>query len=147
MLSEQIKSLVERIDISKRKIGRSAYSSADNYCEKSFFEWTEKLFPGVKSDLSGYIAFSKIANGLNYNGLFVYSIIPGDKYNIYNSNEEWWDVGNQRKYLFFADDSISWYCLDVSSGIFNVLDKPGGEEMEQYCSFDELLSCALEASL
>ena len=143
MSSNEVYAIVERIDISKRRIGRSAYSSASENDEKEFLEWLSKISPDLKDSLSGYIAFSKIANGLNYNGLFIYSITPGAKYNIYSSNEEWWDVEEQKKYLFFADDSISWYCQEISSGAFYVMNKPGGEKMEQYKSFNELfMQCA-----
>jgi len=147
MSCNEVYAIVERIDTSKRRIGRSAYSSASENNEKDFLKWLNKISPDLENSLSGYIAFSKIANGLNYNGLFIYSITPGDKHSIYSTNEEWWDVEEQKKYLFFADDSISWYCQEISSGAFYVLDRPSGEKMEQHQTFDELLCSALNAAL
>ena len=144
MSSQQIRTLLEQI---VREIGDSVYISAEDKDIESFFEWTRKVLPELRSNLSGYIEFSKIADGLSFNGLYIYSIVPRSENNIYDSNEEWWDNERQKRYLFFADDSISWYCLEISSGVFYVLDKPSGERMEHFQSFDELICRALEAVL
>jgi hypothetical protein len=146
MLDIQINEIIEQIDVLKRSFGRNVYSSAKEEDEEKFLDWIKDIFRGGM-DLSSYVSFSRLANGLNHNGLFFYSITPQAKNNIYDSNEEWWEVEDHRKYLFFADDSISWYCMEILSGEYYVLDKPSGEKMKSFSSFNELLYCALEAAL
>jgi hypothetical protein len=139
--------LLKQIDEEEQAFGDSIYQSCSDE-EVSFFSaWVSQHFSIEENKLRDYIDFSRVANALNYNGLFVYGISKENEYSIFAMNEVWWDVETQKRYLFYADDSISWYCLDVSSGVFYVLDKPSGEKMEQYQTFDELLCCALEAAL
>ena len=103
-----------------------------------------KLFPNLTLNISEIISFSRAANGLNFNGLFVYSLTPDIENNIYESNSEWWNNEHQRKYLFLADDSISWYCVDTKEAAFLVLDKPSGERINKCKTFDELILIALD---
>jgi len=112
-----------------------------------FVDWIEKQRPGLELDLSDFLSFSKIVNGLNVNGLFVYSLSPSAENNIYDSNLDWWSSEQRSVYLFFADDDISWYCVDIKDGAFCILDKPSGDKTNEYGSFDELISIALGTAI
>ncbi|MFP7476947.1 YrhA family protein [Terribacillus saccharophilus] len=100
-----------------------------------------------------YITFLKQVNGLDFNGLVIYGV---DDYLLTNTdeldgfistNEIWRENKEQKQYIFFADSSIAWYCLDLESNAYVELDKPSGTVMEMYDSFDSLLYTAIQSVL
>jgi hypothetical protein len=50
-------------------------------------------------------------------------------------------------YLFFGDSNISWYCLDIDNNVFLELDKPSGDIVEEYNSFQEMINEAIKSVL
>jgi len=143
----KLKEIIEKIDSSQRVFDETVYSSVSEKDKAYFADWVNKICPDEKIDFSIFVSFCEIANGLNNNGLFVYSIIPQSENNIYDSNEDWWDVPENKKYIFLGDDDISWYCMEIASGDCYVLDKPSGENIDKYESIEELLLFALTTSL
>jgi len=143
----RLKEVIEKIDLSQRVFDDTVYASINENDKAFFINWVNRICPNNKMDFSTFILFCEIANGLNNNGLFIYSIIQQSENNIYISNEDWWDVPENRNYIYFGDDDISWYCLEVSKGDYYVLDKPSGEKMHKYDSLEELLLFALTTSL
>ncbi|PAF34016.1 SMI1 / KNR4 family protein [Terribacillus saccharophilus] len=101
-----------------------------------------------------YITFLKQVNGLDFNGLVIYGV---DDYLLTNASDEldgfistneiWRENKEQKQYIFFADSSIAWYCLDLESNTYVELDKPSGTVMETYDSFDSLLYTAIQSIL
>lgn len=85
------------------------------------------------------------ANGFEFNGLIIYSLDDKQKSNIYDLNNEWHDNADLKRFLFFGDSDISWYCYDIKDKIFCELDKPSGTLMGTYKNFSDLISTALEA--
>ena len=146
-MNNKIMSLLEQINDAKKIIKKTIYRSCDANDGDSFSVWCSERFKVSIPALYDFVALSKKANGLNYNGLFVYSLNQSEEHNIYDSNEEWWDNDSQKKYLFFADDDTSWYCFDTTDTSFWVLDKPSGEKMIQCGSLIELMILALETAL
>ena len=98
-------------------------------------------------DASEYVELLRIANGFNFDGLFVYSIMENDANGIYQSNEVWHEVEENQKYLFFADADISWYCFDLEKHVYCELDKPSGTLLGQYANFSEMIKSALDVIL
>lgn len=139
--------ILERIDLSQRIFDETVYSSITKNDETYFINWVNGICANKKIDFSTLISFCEVANGLNNNGLFIYSITEQSENNIYDANEDWWDVPENRKYIFIGDDDISWYCFEISKGDYYVLDKPSGEKMNKYESLKEMLLFALINSL
>jgi hypothetical protein len=94
-------------------------------------------------------------NGVGYDGLTIYAVDvslletkPDNPANGFiETNEIWYEVEDQKKYLFFGDDDISWYALNLAEGAYHVLDKPSGTVMETFDDFDSMLESALRAKL
>ncbi|PAD23107.1 YrhA family protein [Terribacillus saccharophilus] len=99
-----------------------------------------------------YITFLKQVNGLDFNGLVIYGV---DDYLLTNASDEldgfistneiWRENKEQKQYIFFADSSIAWYCLDLISNTYVELDKPSGTVMETYDEFDSLLYISIQS--
>lgn len=105
-----------------------------------FNRWaTDKHIPTEE-----YVQFAKLANGLDFNGLVVYSINEMDDNNIYNANEVWHENKNLTNYIFFADSDIAWLCYDCNQSSFCELDKPSGTLINTFSSFSEMMKSALE---
>jgi len=143
--TDRILELLHRIEEREQKFGDSIYQSCTD--SEYFYKWVKECFPNLETDFSAILFLTRIADGFNHNGLYIYGLTPTKKYNIYESNLVWWENENQKRYLFFADYDISWYCLEVSSGFYYELDKPSGSKMEQFETLGELLISALETSL
>jgi hypothetical protein len=146
-MTDSMISMLARIEEEEQIIHRSIYNQISEDAIHYFKEWLKTRVCVELDYLDAMVAFAKLADGLNFNGLFIYSLDPTANHNIYDSNADWWEVEAQRQYLFFADDDISWYCVQLEDKEFWVLDKPSGERMESFDSLDALLTAALETSL
>ncbi len=73
-------------------------------------------------------------------------IITIERYaNKYNeSNLVWWNNDNLKKFIFFADADISWYCYDSIENYFCELDKPSGELVEKFIDYNQMMDSALQ---
>ena len=111
-----------------------------------------------------YIDFVKIANGFCYNTGSFYSLNPNaivgsdglkidSTFNnsIYKQNEIIWQderLGKiLKQYIVFADDELSFYCLDKNDGMYYRLNRLDGSIVDKYEAFYELIEMALEVSL
>lgn len=101
-----------------------------------------------------FAEFWKIQNGLEYDGNVFYhvdaewvdDINPLDVATnnaIIASNIIWHEVEEQRRYTFLGDGNIDWFVYDVAREKYLILDKPSGEEMEIFDTFDEFFSAIL----
>lgn len=83
----------------------------------------------------------KTANGLQFNGLVIYNIHQDDQNNsLYAANRIWWEQEWNRRYIFLADSSISWYCFDLTDNKFYELDKPSGDKIQEFSCLEELVT-------
>lgn len=104
---------------------------------------------------SEYMDVLKIINGLDFNGFVLYGIdteFLGEKplqpiQGIVLSNLEWYELEDNKRYIFFGTDNISWYVWDKLKESYFLLDKPSGDEVEEYQSFDDMFRRMLETSL
>lgn len=102
-----------------------------------------------------YLNFLHIVNGLQFNGLNIYGIdeellditsnesIEG----IMEMNELWHENDEMKKYIFFGDADISWYCYNRDENVYMELDKPSGTIIGSFDDFDSMLKTALEVAL
>lgn len=108
----------------------------------------------VKDLPDAYIQLLKMMNGLEWNGLFIYSTktMPledtDDKLmGLVEANLIWRDFEDHKRYLFFGDADISLYCQDLTTGAFKELDRSSDTVIETYDSFENMLNAALKVSL
>lgn len=137
----------------REKRGKSLNSPASNEQIEILIKMAKKKFNHVLPEQ--YIKFLKTVNGLEFNGFIFYGVdstlsevestqlITG----YVDSNEIWYENEYQKQYMFFGDSNISWYCLDISKGVYVELDKPSGTLMYTYNDFNEMLEKALKDSL
>jgi hypothetical protein len=148
MMKEQIMDLLNKIEEDERKYEESIFNKNGKANDKEINNFKKWILKHCENEFSEYNDFAKIINGLNYNGLFLYSLNKKSEYNIYKSNEEWWnDNEDIQEYIFFGDDDISWYCKNKNDGKYYILDKPDGSIMNEYGTFDEIIIKALHISL
>ncbi|MFJ5966188.1 YrhA family protein [Bacillus sp. NPDC093026] len=139
--------LLEEIEKIKNQDGKSIMLPASDKNIQLIKEWVSK---NVRENLwiSEYEKLLKIANGLEFNGLVIYNAKSDDENNGFiGANEIWRDNEWDSDYLFFGDSSISWYCFDIDKCVFLELDKPSGEIMEEYKSFEDMINEAIKSVL
>lgn len=102
-----------------------------------------------------YLEFLSLINGLEYNGLVIYGI-DEDLIDVENNqnvtgyidtNQIWYENEEQREYMFFADNDMSWYCYNMNKKTYMELEKPSGELEQEFDSFADMIESALENSL
>lgn len=102
-----------------------------------------------------YLNFLHITNGFEFNGLNIYGIdeglsdIKSEKSieGIIEMNELWHENNEMKKYIFFGDADISWYCYNRDENVYMELDKPSGTIIGSFDDFDSMLKTALEVAL
>jgi len=139
MLKEKI------MQISKvlKKYGQDILFAASNKEIESFKKWIVKRYGEI--DISEYINMVELANGIDFNGLVIYSLKNESEESIYEVNDIWHENIHLKNYLFYADSDTSWYCYDVNNKRFCELDKPSGEVIQTYSTFDDMINVAIES--
>lgn len=102
-----------------------------------------------------YLNFLHITNGFEFNGLNIYGVDEGlldikseeSIEGIMEMNELWHENAEMKKYIFFGDADISWYCYDIDKDVYVELDKPAGMIVGSFDDFDSMLKTALEVAL
>ncbi|QBO35727.1 SMI1/KNR4 family protein [Periweissella cryptocerci] len=103
---------------------------------------------------SEYIHFLGLHNGIEFNGYSLYGadedIIPkinaGIVYGIIERNELWYEVEDNRKYLFLGESGESIFVFDSLMNVYRLLDSPSGSEITEFTKLDELLDAFFELS-
>ncbi len=104
---------------------------------------------------SGYLDFLRVTDGLNWNGLFIYAsekaLIVGEANDFMSpfvdTNLIWRDNEPNKNYLFFADGEISLYVYNLVKERYELQDRPSGDVIRTFKTFDEMITKALKASL
>ena len=139
--------LLAEIEKIKNQDGKSIMSSASDENIKEIKEWISSNSSN-HSGINEYEDFLKKVNGLEFNGLVIYNANQYDKNNCFiEANEIWQENEWEGNYLFFGDSNISWYCLDIDKQTFLELDKPSGDIVEEYSSFEKMITEALKSVL
>lgn len=102
-----------------------------------------------------YANFLKTVNGLEFNGFIFYGVdsslleVQNNQtvYGYVDTNEIWYENEHQKQYMFFGESNISWYCFDLSNGVYVELDNPSGTLMHTFNDFNSMLEKALKDSL
>lgn len=96
---------------------------------------------------SEYISILKVVNGVEFNGFIIYGAdeeflnnAPSQMVNgLIDNNKVLYENEWQKKYLFLGESSISWYAYDAATQKYLELDKPSGDVVKEYTTFDDLL--------
>ncbi len=114
---------------------------------EEFKQWVNKKL-GAKVPLQEYIDSLQLVNGVNYDGLYFYGVSPSNtNLDIIFNNSAWYDAEEHQNYLFYAHDDLSWYLWNNDSREYQIIDKPGGEIIEIFESFNEMMEEALKTAL
>ncbi|MCY7959468.1 YrhA family protein [Bacillus spizizenii] len=146
--------LLEEIRKTEAKYGDELNSPVTDQEIRNFEEAVLGKFPVNEIPL-GYKKFLQTVNGLDFNGLVIYGLDQEllreendeEVYGFIETNEQWHENDEQKKYLFFGDSDTAWYCLDVIENEYLELDKPSGTLMNKFDDFNAMLADALEVSL
>ncbi|MCB7159969.1 YrhA family protein [Bacillus subtilis] len=146
--------LLEEIRKTEAKYGDELNSPVTDQEIRNFEEAVLGKFP-VNEIPSGYKKFLQTVNGLDFNGLVIYGLDQEllreendeEVYGFIETNEQWHENDEQKKYLFFGDSDTAWYCLDVIQNEYLELDKPSGTLMNKFNDFNAMLADALKVSL
>ena len=146
--------LLEDIRKTEAKYGDELNSPVTDQEIRNFEEAVLGKFP-VNEIPSGYKKFLQTVNGLDFNGLVIYGLDQEllreendeEVYGFIETNEQWHENDEQKKYLFFGDSDTAWYCLDVIQNEYLELDKPSGTLMNKFNDFNAMLADALKVSL
>jgi hypothetical protein len=145
------KALME-VDKQRRENGLAMQPPASENDVKSVIKGAEEIL-GVKLP-DEYLKFLRLVNGLNWNGVFIYSSktsqIVGSKHSlqgIVEANEIWRDYEGHKKYLFFGDSDMSLYGKDLITGEYKELDRSSNSVIQTYKGFDDMLTDVLKSSL
>ncbi|MFL6979472.1 YrhA family protein [Bacillus inaquosorum] len=146
--------ILEEIRKTESKYGDELNSPVTDQEIRNFEEAVLGKFP-VNEIPSGYKKFLQTVNGLDFNGLVIYGLdqeLMGEEndeevYGFIETNEQWHENDEQKKYLFFGDSDTAWYCLDVIENEYLELDKPSGTLMNKFNDFNAMLADALKVNL
>lgn len=104
-----------------------------------------------------YTEILKEINGLDFNGFVLYGIdeellensrnIRQKIYGAIEYNEIWYDVEENKAYIFLGESNISWYVYEMKTNLYWELDNPSGSEMYSFKTFPELFDKMLGDSL
>ncbi|MEK5211762.1 MULTISPECIES: YrhA family protein [Bacillus] len=146
--------LLEEIRKTEAKYGDELNSPVTDQEIRIFEEAVLGKFPVNEIPLE-YKKFLQTVNGLDFNGLVIYGLDQEllreendeEVYGFIETNEQWHENDEQKKYLFFGDSDTAWYCLDVIENEYLELDKPSGTLMNKFDDFNAMLADALKVSL
>jgi len=142
-MNEKIKELLEKIKERENRYEKFEYTPCSERDIEKFNAWLKTEFGDSAPDLSEFIEFCKVADGLNSNGVFMFSLSQDKYVNVYVQNEHFWEAMNEKNYLLIGSDDISDYAVELSSGKFCVLDSTCGDCLEYYDGYDNLMEEAL----
>jgi len=105
----------------------------------------------AKAELSaevpqGYVDFLRVTDGLNWNGLFIYSSHDTDDYDhgFVETNLNWRNYEINDDLIYFADADINSYVYSLRAGEYQILDRPSMDVYGSFKTFDEMIAEALK---
>lgn len=140
-----MKTIINEIRNIKKELGTKMQSPAS---DGDIYELIDKVKKYYKIDLPiDYIEFLKLNDGLVFSGLFVYGSktqkIVGYKdrflLGLVEANKLWRENEENRQYVFFADDDLSLYGLNLNTLEYEELDRSSGDKLNTAASFTKIL--------
>lgn len=113
-------------------------ASADPNKIENFVEKTRTV---LRSDLpKDFIDFLRECDGLEFDGYIIYGTD-----NFLDSQDDYEYISKQ--YIIFGEYDIGWFCMRKSDSSFWELDKPSGQEMQQFLSVKSMIKHILNRSI
>jgi len=93
-----------------------------------------------------YKDFLRVMDGLNHNGLFIYSSRDTDDYEhgFVETNLNWRSYEINDDFVYFADADIDLYVYSLPDREYQVLDRPSMDVNGAFKTFDEMITEALK---
>ncbi len=89
-----------------------------------------------------YLQFLREANGVRWNGCFLYGSDPENVHpglDLVEQNRAWRGDGTENlQFTYLGESSISWFVYDTEDDTYKVLDLPTGDEMNRLNGFADL---------
>ncbi|MBC1487230.1 SMI1/KNR4 family protein [Listeria seeligeri] len=134
---------ISRIRTIEQEFGNKIPNPISKREYEKILEWLKENF-GF-DEFNDYYNFLSQVNGLSFNGLYLYGFQPEHpNIDLINSNIIWREHNWTKKFLFLGDDEISFYVWNSEEESFQILDKPGGDVMEEYENLTEMFEEALK---
>lgn len=92
-----------------------------------------------------YKDFLRVTDGLNFDGLFIYSSHNTEDYThgFVETNLIWRSYGVNEDSLLFADSDINLYAYNLVEKRYELQDRPSGDAYDTFKTFDEMITEAL----
>lgn len=128
---------------------KSEYGEAVNAPVPQSLEQVNRAFRQMlNSDCDpDFYEFCRRMNGLDWNGLVLYSILnPGEDRgrNVFDNNLEWRENDGMSDYVVFGDNGMDLIAKNIATGGFELLMKPSFDSVETFESFSDVLANQLE---
>lgn len=145
-----IETLIAEIKNDRGEFGLSIPQGLDNKDVDSFRIKFKEYFKTSLDD--GYLEFLNICNGLEENGVIIYSSNNFDVnnvlYGIFENNEVWYNQDEEnRRYIFFAESGQYTFVFNKTEMNFELLDRYSGDVVEVFDSFNKMLGHILKLML
>ncbi|MBC1490181.1 hypothetical protein HCJ52_14285 [Listeria sp. FSL L7-1485] len=137
---------ISRIRTIEQEFGNEIPNPISKSEYENILKWLKENF-GF-DEFNDYYNFLSQVNGLSFNGLYLYGFQPEHpNIDLINSNIIWREHNWTKKFLFLGDDEISFYVWNSEEESFQILDKPGGDVMEEYENLNEIFEEALKIAI
>ena len=87
-----------------------------------------------------YIKFLKECDGLEFDGYIIYGTD-----HFWENQADYEDIAKQ--HIIFAEYDTGWFCMKKSDGSFWELDKPSGQEMQQFLCAGDMIRYILSSAV
>ncbi len=138
---------LQEVQDQQRHYGEQTHPPSD---EAALASLSQNSLAELSADVpEQYKAFLRITDGLNWNGLFIYSSHDTSEYKhgFVETNLNWRSYEINQDFLFFADADINLYAYSISEEEYQVLDRPSMDVYDSFQTFDELIADALKGCL
>ncbi len=145
-----IEKLIRKIKKERNAFNLSIPKGLDNKDVASFSIKFKEYFKTSLDD--EYLEFLKICNGLEENGVIIYSSnyfdVNNVLYGIFENNEVWYNQDEESKrYVFFAESGQYTFVFNKTEMNFEILDRYSGDAVEIFDSFNKMLEYILKLML
>lgn len=141
------KQYLEKIEARKKVFGKKMRPSA---AEADLARLSSRSLAELSMDIpQEYKDFLRVMDGLNFDGLFIYSTHSTDEYQhgFVEMNLIWRSYEVNEDSLLFADSDINLYAYNLVEKRYELQDRPCGDAYETFETFDEMITEALRLCL
>lgn len=144
---DNIAELLDRLKITMSSFGDILNGGATESEIDNLNRIFQESFNTVLPD--GYTDFLRKINGFSFDGVTLYGVDTEfstdkypqswDSYGCYLMNNTARTDREENRYIFIAENSISWYCYNIEDKEYVLLDNPSGTKMSTFKDFDDML--------